>query len=151
MRLKGRKGNGHLWRPRRGVEVQLYSFFELRARWGWVVNATPRPLYPGKDTRYPLYRRLGGPQGRYGPVQKISPLPGFDPRTIQPVADRYTDCANPAHTKRLKYIISAWISKCNFTYPLHGYEYLLTVFFKQQTKDKIWICDTETRDSSENS
>ena len=23
-----------------------YSFFNLGARWGWVVNATPRPLYP---------------------------------------------------------------------------------------------------------
>jgi hypothetical protein len=29
----------------RGVEVQLYSFFNLGARWGWVVNATPRQLY----------------------------------------------------------------------------------------------------------
>jgi hypothetical protein len=29
-----------------GVEVQLYSFFMLGARWGCVVNATPRALYP---------------------------------------------------------------------------------------------------------
>ena len=28
-----------------GVEVQLYSFFDLGARRGWVINATPRPLY----------------------------------------------------------------------------------------------------------
>jgi hypothetical protein len=33
-----------------------------------------------------LYRRLGGPQGRSGQVRKTSPPPGFDPRTIQPVA-----------------------------------------------------------------
>ena len=46
-----------------------------------------RSLPPGK-TRYPLYRRLGGPQ-----VGKISPRPGFDPRTVQPVASRYTDWA----------------------------------------------------------
>ena len=39
-----------------------------------------RSLPPGK-TRYPLYRRLGGPQGRCGQVRKISPPPGFDPRT----------------------------------------------------------------------
>ena len=32
----------------------------------------PAALPPGK-TRYPLYRRLGGPQGRYGRVLKISP------------------------------------------------------------------------------
>ena len=41
----------------------------------------PAALPPGK-TRYPLYRRLGGPQGRSGRVWKISPLPGFDPRTL---------------------------------------------------------------------
>jgi len=46
-------------------------------------------LPPGK-TRYPLYRRLDGPQGRSGQVPKISPPPGFDPRTVQPVASRYT-------------------------------------------------------------
>jgi hypothetical protein len=26
-------------------KVQLYSFFNLGIRWGWVVNATFRPLY----------------------------------------------------------------------------------------------------------
>jgi hypothetical protein len=32
---------------RGGVEVKLYSFFNIGARWcGWVVNATSRPLYP---------------------------------------------------------------------------------------------------------
>jgi len=30
-----------------------------------------RALPPGK-TRYPLYRRLGGPQGRSGLVRKVS-------------------------------------------------------------------------------
>ena len=55
-------------------------------------------LPPGK-TRYPLYRRLGGPQGRSGQVQKISPPPGFDPRTVQPVYSRYTNYATQ-HTRR---------------------------------------------------
>jgi len=49
-----------------------------------------RSLPPGK-TRYPLYRRLGGPQGRSGQVRKISPPPGLDPWTVQPVVSRYTD------------------------------------------------------------
>jgi hypothetical protein len=47
-------------------------------------------LPPGK-TRYPLYRRLGRTQGRSGRVRKISLSPGFDPRTVQPVASCYTD------------------------------------------------------------
>ena len=48
---------------------------------------------PSGNTRCPLYRRLGGPQGRSGQVQKSSPPPGFDPRIVQPVASRYTDNA----------------------------------------------------------
>jgi len=36
-----------------------------------------RPLFtPGKDP-YPLYRRLGGHQGRFGQVRKISPPTGI--------------------------------------------------------------------------
>ena len=49
----------------------------------------PAALPPG-NIRYPLYRRLGGPQGRSGQVRKISSPPGYDPRTVQPVASRYT-------------------------------------------------------------
>ena len=56
--------------------------------------AALHPL-PRKETWCPLYRRLGGPQSRSGRVQKISPTPGFDPRTVQPVASRYTDYAIP--------------------------------------------------------
>ena len=37
-------------KSQRGVEESLYSFLNLGTRWGWVVNATPRPLYPrGRD------------------------------------------------------------------------------------------------------
>ena len=32
---------------------------------------------PSAKTRYPLYRRLGGPQGWYGRVRKISPPTGI--------------------------------------------------------------------------
>ena len=35
---------------------------------------------------YPLYRRLGGPQGWSGWVWKISPPLRFDPWMVQPVA-----------------------------------------------------------------
>ena len=50
----------------------------------------PAALGPGK-TRYPLYIWLGGLQSQSGRVRKISPPPGFDPRTVQPVTGRYTD------------------------------------------------------------
>jgi len=50
----------------------------------------PAALPPGK-TRYPMYMRMDGPQGRSGRMRKISPPLGFDHRTVQPVASRYTD------------------------------------------------------------
>ena len=73
-------------------------------RGGW---STPRPgrFAPWKETRYPLYSRVGGPQGRSGRVCKISPLTVFDPRTVQPVASRSrcstSDCATTSTKQRL--------------------------------------------------
>jgi len=49
----------------------------------------PAALLPGK-TRYLLYRRLGGPQPVWTGAGNLAP-PGFDHRTVQPVASRYTD------------------------------------------------------------
>jgi len=31
-------------KTQRGAEIQLYSCFNLSARMGWVVSATPRPV-----------------------------------------------------------------------------------------------------------
>lgn len=39
-----------------------------------------------------MYRRLDGPQGLSEQAQKITPPPGFDPRTIQPVASSCFAC-----------------------------------------------------------
>ena len=49
----------------------------------------PRPLFtPGKDP----VKEAGWASGPLQ-VRKISPPPGFDPRTVQPVASLYTDYA----------------------------------------------------------
>jgi len=58
-------------------------------------GSAPHPgrFLPLGKTRYPLYRRLGGPQGQFGQVRKISPPLGFNPQTVQPIASRYTDYA----------------------------------------------------------
>ena len=66
----------------------LALLFNLGARWGWVVSATPRPPYPQEKSR------LGAPQSRSRRVRKNSPLPGCHPRTVQPVASRCTDWAS---------------------------------------------------------
>ena len=71
----------------------------------------PAALPPGK---IPLYRRLGGPQGRSGRVRKISPPPGFDPRTVQPVAQSLYRLSYPAHTDARLLPLNAFIA-CQFT------------------------------------
>ena len=55
-------------------------------------------VLPPRKSRYSLYSRLVGPQGRSGRVRKISPTPGFDPQTVQRVATSCcTDNAMAAH------------------------------------------------------
>jgi hypothetical protein len=70
-----------------------------------VVNFTPRPLDPrGKSPRYPLDRRLGGPQsrsGRFGEEKILDPTgTNSDPSVVQPVASRNTDFAIPVIINR---------------------------------------------------
>jgi hypothetical protein len=75
----------------RGVEAQIYPFLITAPEGGEGSASRPRRSLPPGKTRFPSYRRLGGPQGRSGQVGKISPPPGFDPLTAQSVASRYTD------------------------------------------------------------
>jgi len=88
------KGKGHprTWHKGPEGEYRYSSTLSLTSALDGVGGKrhAPAALSPG-NTRYPLYRRLGGPQGRSGQVRKISPPTGFDPRTVQPVASRYTD------------------------------------------------------------
>jgi hypothetical protein len=60
----------------------------LGTRWRSVVSFTARPLYlHGRSRRYPLDRRLGGPQsrsGRCGIEKTLFPLPGIEARPSSP-------------------------------------------------------------------
>jgi hypothetical protein len=56
-------------RPRRTHRVSggiAQLFLNLSTRRGCLVSITPRPPLPPGKTRYPLYRRLGGPRSRSG-------------------------------------------------------------------------------------
>jgi hypothetical protein len=77
---------------------------------------------PPRKTRYPLYKSLSGPQGQSGRVRKISRLPEFDPRTVQPVASRYTDWAI-----KIEYIFQLYneASDWSLTSPFKDYFYQL--------------------------
>jgi len=67
----------------------------------WSAARPDRTLPPGKS-RYPLYRKLGGPQGRSGQAENLVST-GILSRTVQPVVSRYTDWATrPTYTKSTK-------------------------------------------------
>jgi len=64
---------------------------------GWVVNSTPRPLY---SQERPDAHRVGGwldPWAGLDSCGKSCPPPEFDPRTVQPIANHYTNCAIHTH------------------------------------------------------
>ena len=46
-------------KTRGGVEVHLYSFFNIDARWRYLVNATPRQLYPLERDPLPIVPDAG--------------------------------------------------------------------------------------------
>jgi hypothetical protein len=96
------------------------------------VNVTPRPLFTLVKTRYPLHRRLSGPQGWSGQVGKISPPPGLDPRTVQPVA---TELPGPLWiTNCTKMVVGLWRSLCATEYK---FEANITFFFSCPRHDVI--------------
>ena len=107
---------------------------------GW---STPLPgrFTPGK-TRYPLYRRLGGPQGRSGRVRKISPPSAFDPRTVQSVAVMATKLKSgnppPAPQKRTFYWSNATLRCTIFTDKLSSQNInKIQFFFSSNTNTKM--------------
>ena len=76
-------------RGSRGISL---LFLDHDTRKGEGLASSPgRSLPPGK-TRYPLCRRLGGPQGRSGREENLVPT-GIRSRTVQPVTSRYTHYA----------------------------------------------------------
>ena len=74
----------------------MFGSTQLRPRhwrWGWVDNTTLRPLYPQERPGTHCTEGWVGLDG----CRKSRPPPGFDRRTVQAVASRYTDWAIPAH------------------------------------------------------
>jgi len=70
----------------------LFLDHGTRRRWGVIVM--PRPLFaPGKDP-VPVVQEAGWAPGPvWTGAENLASLPGFDTRTVQPVASRYTDWA----------------------------------------------------------
>ena len=66
----------HVQRHKKGVRGQRHASAALYSRESSGTHCTGRWV---------------GPRAGQGQVRKISPTPGFDPRTVQLVASRYTD------------------------------------------------------------
>jgi len=84
----------------RGIVLLFHDHGTRRGEWS---AARPgRTLPPGK-TRYPFYRRLGGPQGRSGRAENLV-FTGIRSRTFQPVAQSLYRLSYPGHNVRLNYV-----------------------------------------------
>jgi len=62
----------------------------------------PAALYPRGKTRYPLYRRLGGPQGRSGRGENLVST-GIRSRAVQPVAQSLYRLSYSDHNTVIKW------------------------------------------------
>ena len=82
-----------------GVYIYIYIyilFLYPQHEREWVVNATPRPLYPRERPGTHCIGGWVGPRAGLDGGGKSRLPTGFDTRTVQPVASRYTDWAIPA-------------------------------------------------------
>jgi len=93
-------------------------------RRGWGVSVTPRPLYPRERPGTHCTGGWVGPRAGLDRCGKSRPPPGFDTRTVRPVASRYTDWATPVHA-----IIYAYFFKTTYVDRNQGDE--------QQWKDAV--------------
>ena len=60
--------------PRGVTEAQIYSFSNLGTKWGSVVNATPRTLYPGEGDPVPIVQEDGwGREPVWTGVENLDP------------------------------------------------------------------------------
>jgi len=78
----------------RGSRGIALLFLDHGTRRGWRFSVTPRLLFTRRKDPVPIVQEAGCTPGPvWTGVRKISSAPGFDLRTAQPVASRYTDWA----------------------------------------------------------
>ena len=71
-----------------------------------MVGSTPRPHFTPGKTRYPFYRRLGGPQGRSGRAENLIPT-GIQTWNVQPIDQSLYRLSYPVH------VVYIWsLGKC---------------------------------------
>jgi hypothetical protein len=72
-------------------------FHDHGTRRGWGVSVTPRPIFTPRKDPVPIVLEAGWAPGPvWTSAENLAPPPGFNPRTIQPIASCYTDYATQA-------------------------------------------------------
>jgi hypothetical protein len=142
--------------------IALLCFYTSALEGGESSASRPCHILPPGKTRYPLYRRLGGPQCWSGHERKISPPLGFDPRTVQSVVSRYTVWGTRPTVfveaklfqgrrsdKKRSWIIPGKSSKCRVLFQRYAIVTLLhyhkpVSLCDQKLPDQKWSCNLKS-------
>jgi len=112
----------------------------------WSAARPGRTLPPGK-TRYPFYRRLGGPQGLSGRAENLVHT-GIRSRTVQPIAQSLYRLSYPAHFNVFicPYVLQVHLCHIISEVKNHGIK-LKTIDLKQNSfvYEYIYTSDTDMR------
>ena len=76
-----------------GSRSIVLLFLDHDTRRGWEVSVTPRPLFTPGIAPVPFVEEAGWAPGPVWRGAENLDSPGFDPRTVQSVANRYIDWA----------------------------------------------------------
>jgi hypothetical protein len=116
----------------RGSRGIALPFLDHGTRRGWGVSVTTRPLFtPGRPGTHCTGGWVG-PRAGLDRCGKSRPPPGFDPRTIQPVASRCTDYATRPTTESQVLLKStnSWGTHSLYSHFSHNWITSLTEIYK---------------------
>ena len=109
----------------RGIALLNHDRGTRRGEWS---AARPGRSLPPEKTRYPFYRRLGGPQGRSERAENLVPI-GILSRIIQPLVSRYTDWAIYIVIITLFRTMSTWPQVLELLVPFISIYHITDVIF----------------------
>jgi hypothetical protein len=103
---------------------------------GWMFNATLLPIYPRERDPVSIVYEAGWATGPvWTGTENLIPPPGFDPRTVQPVASRYTDCAIGTYFIRIYTKKNLEKFSVLVTYNLLSYQHTIVSFISHKSNN----------------
>jgi hypothetical protein len=134
----------------RGSRRTAPLILSLDTRLRWVVNFTPKPLYPREITPVPNEEEAEwAPQQVWEFWRRLKPLPGFDPRSSSPSCPRYQIALglrlgwSPFHSAQFAGSVSVASSSTHVSEIIHA------VWQSKKRGALQWDWDTLTRWSTQ--